>query len=62
MNEFVQFKPIPANQERARRFWEIRNRNEKNGIGKTEIVTLKAACAGAQTANRCTTSVISITE
>ena len=50
MNEFVQFTPILANQERARRFWEIRKRNEENGIGKTEIVTLKAACAGAQTA------------
>lgn len=50
MNEFVQFTPILANQEHARRFWEIRKRNEKNGIGKTEIVTLKAACAATQTA------------
>lgn len=50
MNDFVRFKPIAANQDRAERFWEIRNRNEKNGIGKTEIVTLKTACAATQTA------------
>lgn len=50
MNNFVQFTPILADQERARRFWEIRNRNEKNGIGKTEIVTLKTACEATQTA------------
>lgn len=48
MNDFVQFKPIAANQDRANRFWEIRNENEKIGIGKTEIITLKKACAATQ--------------
>ena len=48
MNDFVKFSPIQANQERARRFWEIRKENEKIGIGRTEIVTLKNACVGAQ--------------
>lgn len=48
MNDFVQFKPIAANQDRANRFWEIRKENEKIGIGKTEIVTLKKACAATQ--------------
>lgn len=50
MDDFVQFKPLAANQERARRFWAIRSRNEKRGLGKTEIITLKAACVAAQTA------------
>lgn len=48
MNDFVKFAPIAADQERARCFWEIRNRNEKNGVGKTEIVTLKNACGPTQ--------------
>lgn len=40
MNDFVKFSPIQANQERARRFWEIRKENEKNGTGKVEIITI----------------------
>lgn len=48
MNDFVQFKPIAANQDRSNRFWEIRKENEKIGVGRTEIVTLKKACVGAQ--------------
>lgn len=40
MNDFVQFTPIMANQDRAERFWEIRKENEEKGIGKTEIVNL----------------------
>ncbi len=48
MNDFVQFKPIAANQDRANRFWEIRKENENIGIGRTEIVTFKKACADTQ--------------
>ena len=29
MNDFVQFTPIMANQDRAERFWEIRKENER---------------------------------
>ncbi len=48
MNDFVQFMPIKASKERESKFWEIRKENEKIGIGRTEIVTLKNACVGAQ--------------
>ncbi len=48
MNDFVRFMPIKASKERERKFWEIRNENEKIGIGKTEIITLKNACADTQ--------------
>ena len=48
MNDFVQFMPIKASKERERKFWAIRKENEKIGIGKTEIVTLKKACAATQ--------------
>ncbi len=48
MNNFVKFIPIRSSEERANRFWEIRERNEKAGIGKTEIVTFKKACADTQ--------------
>lgn len=41
MNDFVKFASIQANQERAKRFWEIRKENEKNGSGKVEIVTIE---------------------
>lgn len=42
MSEFVHFTPIKADQERARRFWEIRKENEKKGIVSIEAVTLES--------------------